>query len=85
MRRYVAGTPRVGVVAPRAAEFVGTFEDDEVGDARVAQEYAECDPSESGADDHRLMVGFTNWVGHRILVVEMVGHSRGVGRRGQFR
>src|SRR5215831_1872189 len=51
VRRDVAGTPGIGVVAPGAADRAGPFQDDEVGHPGGAQPDARADTAEAGADD----------------------------------
>ena len=57
VRRHVAAAPRIGVVAPGAAERRGLFEDDNIAAARLEQLDGHADPGKPGAEDGDAEIG----------------------------
>ena len=60
MGGHVAGAPGVAVVPPGAADVLGPFQYDEVGDPLAAQPHGGAQPAEAGPDHrhpHMLVLG----------------------------
>ncbi len=57
MRGDVAGAAGIGVVAPRAADFRGLFENRKARHAGLEQTDGHAETSESGADDEGVQIG----------------------------
>ena len=64
MRGHVAGTAGIGIVAPGAADVVGTFENHEILDAFLLETNTGVDAGKTGADDDYVVgdrAAFTFW------------------------
>ena len=77
MRGHVAGTTRVGVVTPGAADIVCPLENDEIGDALGLETDPRVDTRKPGADDDNVAV--------QSIPVDGLGRACGLLRHGLLR